>query len=74
MSLLISDAECNLGVSAWWICSASHNFHASTDLKFCLGLLANLSDTDMNSSFVSFVEAYQSYRRTTKGLFDSETS
>ena len=56
--LSILDAECNLGVSVWWIYSASHNFYASTNLKFRLGPLANLSDTDMNSYFVSFVEAY----------------
>ena len=57
-SLSILDTEYNLGVSVWWICSASYNFHTSTNLKFRLGPLANLGDTDMNSHFVSFVETY----------------
>ena len=33
-SLSLLDAEYNLAVSAWWTCSTSHSFHASTNLNF----------------------------------------
>ncbi len=57
-SLLVLDAEYNLAVRAWWTCSTSRSFHASTNLEFRQCPLANLGDTDLNSHLISSLEAY----------------